>query len=203
MQSIENSATWLTNEVARQQQLVQASERALAEYRERQDAGALDSAQNIVVARLTQLNDAVTKARTERIQKEGQWKQIQAAGTNVDSISSVLSNSFIQGLKTHINQLDQERSRLAERYGEKHPDFIKVNSQLANAERQLDAEVRKAVQNAKNEYDAAVTQERVLQEALAESKSAATDLSRKGVDYSVLLREAESEPPGLQPVADP
>ncbi len=192
VQSIENSATWLTNEVARQQQLVQASERALAEYRERQDAGALDSAQNIVVARLTQLNDAVTTARTERIQKEGQWKQIQAAGANIDSISSVLSNNFIQGLKTQINQLDQERSRLAERYGEKHPDFIKVNSQLANAERQLDAEVKKAVQSAKNEYDAAVTQERVLQEALAESKSAATDLSRKGVDYSVLLREAES-----------
>ncbi len=190
--SLENSATWLTGEVARQQAIVQQSEQALAQYKEKQDAGALDSSQNIVVARLTQLNDAVTKARTDRIQKETLWKQIQAAGQNAESISSVIANPSIQALKSQVSQFQQDRSRISERYGEKHPEYLKVTSQLANAESQLDAEIKKAVVNAKSDYDAAVTQERVLQESLNESKVAATDLSRKGVDYSVLLREAES-----------
>ena len=190
--SLENSAQWLTGEVARQQGLVQASERALAQYREKQDAGALDSGQNIVVARLQQLNDAVTKARTDRIQKESQWKQIQAAGQDVESISSVIANASVQNFRAQVAQLQQDRARISDRYGEKHPDFLKVVSQLANAERQLEAEIKKAVQNTKNEYDNAVTQERVLQESLNESKKAATDLGRLGVDYSVLMREAES-----------
>ncbi len=190
--ALENSATWLTGEVARQQRLVQESERGLAQYREKQDAGALDSSQNIVVARLTQLNDAVTKARTERIQKEGIWRQIQAAGQDAESISSVIANPFIQTLRGQVTQLEQDRARTSERYGEKHPEFLKVTSQLENAKRQLEGEMKKAVVNSKNDYDAAVTQERVLVEQLNVSKAAATDLGRKGVDYSVMLREAES-----------
>ena len=53
VQTLEKSAEWLSGEVERQGRLVQQSELALAQYREKQDAGALDSSQNIVVARLT------------------------------------------------------------------------------------------------------------------------------------------------------
>jgi succinoglycan biosynthesis transport protein ExoP len=192
VQNLEKSAEWLTGEVQRQGDLVKASELALAQYREKQDAGALDTGQNIVVARLTQSNEALQKARIDRIQKEGQWKQIQAAGEDVESISSVIANPAVQNLRASINVLQQDRARVTERYGEKHPDYLKVMTQLANAERQLEIEVKRAVQNAKNEYDAAVTSERVLSGSLNEAKVAATDLGRKGVDYSVLVREAES-----------
>lgn len=190
--NLEKSAEWLTGEVARQGKLVAASELALAEYREKQGAGSLDNNQNIVIARLTATNDAVTKARTERITKENLWKQIQAAGKDADSISSVIANASVQTLKSQVAAYEQERSRISERYGEKHPDYIKVTAQLANAEGQLDAEIRRAIQNAKNEYEQAVTQERVLQASLNEAKGAATDLGRKGVDYSALQRNAES-----------
>ena len=190
--TIEKSADWLTGEVAKQAELVKQSELALAQYKESEDAGSLDSNQNIILARLTQSNEAVTKARLERIQKEGLWRQLQDAGTDVDSISSVLNNTYIQSLRASVNTLQQDRSRASERYGEKHPDYQKAVTALANAERTLDGEVRKAVQNAKNEFDAAVTQERELQRQLNESKVAATELGRKGVDYAVLSREAES-----------
>ena len=190
--TLEKSAEWLTGEVEKQAALVKESELKLAQYKETQDAGALDSGQNTVVARLNQLSDAVTKARTDRIIREGQWRQIQAAGQDLESISSIISNTSVQALRTQINALQQDRGRVAERYGERHPDFQKVATQLANAERQLADELRKAVQNAKNEFDAAVTQERVLQESVNEAKAAATSLGRKGVDYAVLLREAES-----------
>src|SRR6185436_14660478 len=63
---------------------------------------------------------------------------------------------------------------------------------LANAEAQIKEEIRKARQNAKNEYDNAVQQEREMVSQLNESKKQATSLGRKGVDYAVLLREAES-----------
>ena len=127
-----------------------------------------------------------------RIQKEGLWRQIQAAGDDVESITSVLNNPNIQNLRTSINQLAQDKSRATERYGEKHPEYQKAVTALANAEAQLQAEIRKAVQNAKNEFDNAVQQEREMQGQLNESKRQATALGRKGVDYSVLLREAES-----------
>ncbi|HYE87117.1 MAG TPA: polysaccharide biosynthesis tyrosine autokinase [Vicinamibacterales bacterium] len=192
VEALENSAKFLTAEVARQQKLVQQSETNLALYRERNDASGLEGGQNITGQRLNQLNDAVTRAKTERIQKESLWKQIQAAGQDVDTISSVVNNTFIQSLKGQIATLTQERTRVSGRYGPQHPEFIKVNSQLANVQSQLDAEIKKALVTAKNEYDAAVTNERVMTESLNEAKSAASALSRKGVDYSVMQREAET-----------
>src|SRR6185436_7588310 len=74
----------------------------------------------------------------------------------------------------------------------RYPDLIKVNTSLASAKQQLQAEIRRAVQNAKNEYEQAVLNERQLQSSLNEAKAAASDLGRKGVDYSVLQRNAES-----------
>jgi capsular exopolysaccharide synthesis family protein len=190
--TLEKSAEWLTGEVEKQGKLVQQSELALASYKERQDAGALDSSQNIVVARLTAQNDAATRARLERIQKEGLWRQIQAAGQDLESISSVIANPNIQTLRATFNALQQESARLAERYGEKHPERQKVAAQLASTDTQLKAEIQKAFQNARNEFENAVQQERELQSQLNQAKQAATALGRKGVDYAVLLREAES-----------
>jgi succinoglycan biosynthesis transport protein ExoP len=189
--TLAKSADWLTSEVERHGQLVQQSELALSQYKESQDAGALDSSQNIVVARLTASNDALVKARVDRIQKEGLWRQIQSA-TDVESITSVLANPNIQNLRAQMNQAQQERVSLEERYGPRHPEYQKAMTTLANGERQLEAEIAKARQNAKNEYDSALLQERELQRQVNEAKTAATALGRKGVDYAVLLREFES-----------
>lgn len=190
--TLEKSAEWLTGEVQKAADLVKDSELKLAKYKETQDAGALDSGQNTVVARLNTLSDSVTKARTDRIIKESVWRQVQDAGSNLESISTIVNNSQVQQLRNQVNQLQQDRARVQERYGERHPDYQKVMTSLANAQRQLDEELKKAQQNAKSDYEAAVTQERVLQEAVNEAKGAATALGRKGVDYAVLLREAES-----------
>jgi succinoglycan biosynthesis transport protein ExoP len=190
--TLEKSAEWLTGEVEKQGKLVQQSELALSQYKEKQDAGALDSSQNIVVARLTNTNEIATKARMDRIQKEGLYRQIQQAGQNIESITSVLNNVNIQTLGNQLNALQGDRARLAERYRENHPDYQKVLAQIANTQRQLDAEIQKARQNAKSEYESALQQEKELQAQLNEAKQAATALGRKGVDYAVLLREAES-----------
>lgn len=190
--SIEKSAEWLTQEVARQAKLVTESEMRLASFKEKQDAGALDSGQNIVVARLNAMSDNMVKARTDRIQKEAVYRQVQAAGNDVNSLSSVLNSSNVQALSGQVSAAQQEMARVTERYGDKHPDYQKARAQLANLNQQLEVEVQRTVNNVKAEYDAAVTNERVMQQQVNEAKSAATALGRKGVDYAVLEREAES-----------
>jgi len=192
VRSLEKSLEWLTGEVARQQQLVQQSERSLAEYREQQDAGALADNQNIVITRLNQLSDEVTRTRTDRIQKETIWNQVREAGDNRESISVIVQNEMVQNLRNRLAELQRERAQLAQRYGEKHPDLLKVNAQITDAQGQYEGEIRKAVQNAQSDYEAAVARERQLTRELENQKVAATDLNRKNIDYSVLLRNAET-----------
>jgi capsular exopolysaccharide synthesis family protein len=192
VQAIERSAEWLSNEVAKQAKLVQESDLKLAQYKETQDAGALDSGQNIVVSRLNAMSDNLVKARTDRIQKEALYRQIEAAGKDAASLAAVISSPSVMNLRNRLSEAQREMSRVAERYGEKHPDYQNAQKQLENVQGQLDIEVRKTIANARAELDAAVTNERVMQEQVNEAKVAATALGRKGVDYAVLLREAES-----------
>ena len=191
--NLDKSLEWLTGEVGRQEGLVKASERALADYRERQDAGGLaEGSGNIVVARLTQLNDEVTRARTNRLTKENVWNQVRSAGQDTETITTILQNPMVLSLRNRVSEVERDRGRISERYGPRHPEYEKVTTQLADVKLQLEAEIKKAIQTAKSEYEAAVVQERTLTQALNEQKAAATDLSRKGVDYTLILREAES-----------
>jgi len=82
--------------------------------------------------------------------------------------------------------------KLLDRYGEKHPQVVQVNTALADAQRQYDLAVGGAVQSVRNEYEAAIIEERSLSHNLEGAKAEATDLNRKGIGYGVMEREAKS-----------
>jgi len=191
LQNTDRTLEWLTEEVAKQQNVVQTSERMLAEYRENKNALSLEDRQNIIVSRLNQVNDAASRARMTRIQKEALYNQV-AAASDRESLSTIASNPFVQQLKTRVAELQREKLRLEDRYGQKHPDIQRVNDQIADAQRQLDVEVDRNVAAIKADYQAAAAEEKQLGRDLEGQKAQATDLNRKSIDYSVLQREAES-----------
>jgi capsular exopolysaccharide synthesis family protein len=194
MQGTQSMLDWLGKEVRTQQAKVEQSERELASYRDRENAMSLDEKNNIVLSRLNSLNEAVLRSRTTRIEKESIYNQVKSvSGTlTADSIPAVAQNPQVQLLKTQLGELQRQKAQLSERYGEKHPDIIKINAQLADAERQLQSETAKALQTVKNEYDRAVLEERTLASNLEEAKKDVQDLGRKSVSYNVLEREARS-----------
>jgi capsular exopolysaccharide synthesis family protein len=199
LQASQNMLDWLQKELTNQQKKVEESERALSEYRDKQNALSLDDKQNIVLARLNQLNDAVTKARMERVQKETQYSQIKglirsgvAAPVSPDQLPIVVQTQQMQQLKTKLGELQQRKIQLSARYGEKHPQLIDVNAQFIDTQKQLDLETAKALQSIKNDFDTAVLNERTLAQNLEAAKEDAQDLSRKSVGYNVMEREAKS-----------
>jgi capsular exopolysaccharide synthesis family protein len=166
----------------------------MAQYREDQDALSLEDRQNIVIARLNQLNEAATRARTNRAQKESLYRRLESLGPSApaDTIPGILQNTYIQTMKAQSAELERRKALLSERYGEKHPEILTVNASIEDANRQLRLELSKAVDSIRHDYESAVLEERTLSTALEEQKDIATDLDRKSVAYTVLQRDAES-----------
>jgi capsular exopolysaccharide synthesis family protein len=188
------ASDWLGGQLAEQRKKVEESEAALQRYKETHDAVAVEDRQNIVVQRLADLNSAATKAKTGRIEKESQYNQLKTlqGTTAVDSFPAVLANDYIQKLKSEIGDLQRQQAQLAEKYGERHPEMVKVRSAIASTQAKYDTEVSKVMNSVKAEYDAALAQERSLVGALEGQKAEALGLNRKGIEYSVLSRDAES-----------
>ena len=191
IQASQNMLQWLENEINKQQKKMQDSEQALTDYRSRENALSLDDKQNIVSQRLTQLNDALIRARMAKAQKEAVYNQVRSLPA-ASSADAVATTPNIQALKAKIVDLMQQRAQLLEKYGEKWPAVQAVNANLQEARAQLDAETARAVQSIKNDYDTAVLEERTLASNLEAAKSDVNDLSRKSVGYNVMEREAHS-----------
>jgi capsular exopolysaccharide synthesis family protein len=186
---------FLAERLEEQKKAVEASERALQEFKSKNGAVSIaDGSSSISIQRLTDLNAALIKAKTERITKESLYNQLQsmqAAGT-IDTFPAVLANEYIQGLKSNLAQLQREHAQLSERYGENHPKLAESKTALQTANAKLTSEIAKVVQGVNSEYRAALAQEQSLQGALNAQKSEALGQNKMSVTYSVLQREADS-----------
>jgi succinoglycan biosynthesis transport protein ExoP len=189
------ASDWLGQQLGEQKAHVEASEQALQRYREQTDSGALEEKQNIVGQKLADLNAAVTRAKTERIQKEALYDQVVAIQNDpaaLDSVSAILSNTFIQQQKLAIAELQRQQVQFAEKMGPNHPDMLKLSATIKSVEIKMRAEVTKVVASLKNDYQASLAQERSLMGLLDSQKGSALALSRKGINYGVLERDAAS-----------
>ena len=161
---------WLEKELAKQQKKVQESERALAEYRDKQNAMSLDDKQNIVLSRLNKLNDARDRRRKmERMQKEAQYNQIKPMMRAASAGGLARHDSRRRAERRRCSRSRQARRAAAaegaalgevRREAPGHPEGERRSS--ADAQRQLELETSKALQSIKNDYDTAVLEERTL-----------------------------------------
>jgi capsular exopolysaccharide synthesis family protein len=194
--SSKEASDWLSARLGEQRKQVETSEQALQKYREgSRDALSLEDRQNIVVQRLADLNQAVTRAKMDRIEKESTYNQIrerQSDSAALDSFPAILANGFIQQQKSELAELQRQQAQLTEKLGPNHPEMVKVNTAIRTAEAKIQAEVGKVVQAMENDYQRSLINERSLTQALEQQKHDALELNRKGSEYGALSRDANS-----------
>ncbi|MGH9348880.1 MAG: GumC family protein [Vicinamibacterales bacterium] len=191
------ASDWLGERLAEQRKHVEAAETALQRYREHNDGISLEDRQNIVVQKLADLNAAVTRAKTDRIQREALYRQLRSiqsagSGATLDTVPAILTNGFIQQQKSDLAQLQNQYAQMSEKLGAKHPDIVKILSGIETAQAKLQAEIAKVAQSMRNEYEAALAQERALTAALETQKTAALAMNQNAIEFGVLQREVES-----------
>jgi succinoglycan biosynthesis transport protein ExoP len=193
LRSTDNMLAWLAQELANQQKKVQEAEAEMATYRDKQNAMSLDDKQNIVLSRLNKLNDDVVGAKTRKAQKEVLYNQIRnLTPAELGKASAIAQNTQVAAAQARVQEAQADRVRLSQRYGERHPDYLKSVANVQEAERVYQLEVSRAAQSIKNDYDTTVLEEQTYAQNLNAAKADAQDLSKKSVDYNLMEREANS-----------
>jgi capsular exopolysaccharide synthesis family protein len=184
---------------------VKEGEQALQQYREVNNAQSLDDRQNIVVARLTSLSQAVTEKRTERQQKETLYNQVRGADASSDAADTfplIGNNPSVVTAQSQLASMKAEQISLGQTYGPDAPKMREIEVKIDAASRLLVAERRKVIDSAKNEYEAAVAQERSFASDLDRANTANVDLDRKSGDYRILQRDLDSQRQIFQSLLD-
>lgn len=188
---------WLRDRLEEQKGRLAKSEATLQTFVEQRDAlSAVQDHQNIVVQKLADLNASLTKAKTERIAKEALYTQLETARQSpgaLDQLTVVLGNPVLQQLRQQIAELSQKELTMAQDLGDKHPELIKLRSEIDQAKRRLSVELDRATEAIGNDFRQAQAIETSLTEALDSQKREVLSLNRKTVDYRALERQVVSD----------
>ncbi len=140
--------------------------------------------------RLSELNEALTKAESDRIAKEALYKQTR--NRNYDSLPPILENTLIQELKQAYIQLDAEYMRRSETFKPEYPEMVRLKNQMETIRKRLDAEMGRIIAGIKNDYESSLRRESLLRESFRRQKAKAMEMKQKAIQYNILKREADT-----------
>ncbi len=192
-EAVTQTSDWLSTELADLQMKVQTSEEKLVRYQKDHSILGVDEKQNIVTAKLDELNRELTAAQTDRIQKESNYK-LSAAGDPAafSKTSREGSSSMLDKLREKEAELDTQRAQVSTQFGTGYPKVAELSNQLKQVRAEIAAEETRMQEGLRDEYLAAVQRESLLVTAFNQQKQEANQLNESAIEYSVLKRDAEA-----------
>jgi len=146
---------------------------------------------NILSSRLLQLNDDYTKAQSDRIAKEAAWTSVRGGSLDAAAVSS--QGEMLKKIAERLDETQQKFADVQTHYGENHPEYRKVASQLAELERQYQTARQSIMKRVEVEYREAQNRETMLQKSVAETKKDFDRINARSFEYQSLKREAEAD----------
>jgi capsular exopolysaccharide synthesis family protein len=170
---------------------MERSSQALAQFEKDMDVINPDANSDILSARLLQLNTEYTTAQADRVTKEAAWNAMKSG-----SVDAALMSSQGDSLVKLNDALNQARQRLAEvkaTYGQKHPEYHKAASELAEVQSQFDATWRSVSDKINLQYRESVNREQMLAQAVTQAKAEWDRVNAKSFQYQQLKQEATAD----------
>ena len=186
------AAAWLNDRVRDLRRQVEASERAVEEYR--REHGLIESKDTTVTEQqVAEINTQLILARTKTAEAGARLRQIRSLLTSergVESAAEVLASPLIQSLRERETDVTRRAAEMATEYGPRHPKMINVKAELDDIRERIEAEVEKIVHGLDNELEVARIREQTLDRNLENLKAEAAKLNTFQGSLRVLEREA-------------
>ena len=193
-QAAQKASDWLSQQLLGMKAKLEKSEDELQKYGRGNGLLFLETekgtSENIVVQRLRELQQELTKAQADRYAKESLYRLLEER--NYAELPGVFDNKLIQELTARLADLQREQSRLSANFNPSYPRVKELQSQIDESKTMLDAERARAAAGIANDYKAAVSHEQMLQQAFVEQERQANDIAGKSVQYNILKREADT-----------
>jgi succinoglycan biosynthesis transport protein ExoP len=184
------AANWLSKQLADLQIKVESSQAKLVQYQKDHGIVGADDKQNLTIDKLDELNKELTQAEADRIQKES-LSQI-ATTSNPESLSAVLQDPILTGLRQQQTQLQAQYALLSTEFGPGYPKVLEIKNQLDQVDRSFKEQIQNSVNRIQNDFQTALNREQMLQNALSQQTGVADQLNENAIEYKVLKQEAES-----------
>ena len=189
-ESTSQTADWLSRELSDLQLKMQVSEEKLVRYEKEKGILGIDEKQNIVTAKLDELNKELTEAETDRMQKEANYTLAQSGDPS--AFAKLNPDNLLEKLRGQQAELETEYAQVTTQFGFSYPQVIQLKNQLNQVSGAIRDEQKNLLSKVRDEYLAAIQRENLLTSAFDVQKQEANKLSESGIEYTSLKRDAET-----------
>jgi exopolysaccharide transport family protein len=182
------TSDWLSHQMADLQIRAETAQEKLVQYQKENGIVEIGDKQDVVTAKLDDLNKELTAAEADRIQKEAAYRM--AAGDAGNQRSD--GNTLADKLRERQADLRTQYAQLNTQFGPNYPKVEELKSQLDEIARNLAAEDKRTASKARHEYEAALEREKLLRKAFDEQKNQANQLNERSVQFGILKRDVEA-----------
>ncbi len=189
--SASSLTTFMEKQIGELRASMERSSAAVLKYERDLNVSSPEEKTNIMVARLLQLNTEFTTAQADRVRKEAADQSV--ASGSLQAIEASQPGEVLRGLTQRINEVSEKFSDVRSHYGTAHPDYKKVEAQLAELQRQYDDTRQNIVERAHVEYLVALRRESILKDSVQEAKKEFDTMNAHSFEYQALKRGADGD----------
>jgi capsular exopolysaccharide synthesis family protein len=192
-ESVTQTSEWLSKELLDLQMKVETSQEKLVRYQKDHSILGIDDKQNIVTAKLDELNRELTAAQSDRIEKESSYKFATSGDPNLSAkVQSEGVASMLDKLREKEADLNTQYAQATTQFGSGYPKVDELSNQLKELRTEIATEEARMQDKIRNRYLGAVQREELLTSAFEQQKQEANKLNESAIEYSVLKRDADS-----------
>jgi len=181
---------FLKKQIEQAQTHLEQSEEKLNTFAKNNDIVSLEQNMNITYHTFAELNDALAKAETQRIEKESLYQHVMAGNTS--SLPLVVNDPYIQNLKAEHARAKSEYSQMSATFKSGYPKLKELGARVAELQRKIDEAENSVASSVKSDYEAGLKKEESLRESYEKQKVLASALNDKSIEYNILKREVQS-----------
>lgn len=186
-----NANIWLSERIeVLREELIKKSARV--EEFKRENNWIEASGQTINQSQLSDVSAQIIAARAQLAEARAQYENIQrviASGDDIGAVEAAVRSNTIADLRRQYSQIVRRKAELEGPYGDRHPEIIKVNRELADVENQINAELERVALSVRNDLIVKVERVASLERDFAELEKRYQASAEVGVALAQLERE--------------
>jgi capsular exopolysaccharide synthesis family protein len=199
--STQRVTKWLSGQLDDLKGVVESDQQKLIELQSRLGIVGIDQTHDIIVSELEDLTKAADEARVQRIIAEARYRILDSGdldllegGQDVLGRNQVSNSqlSLLANLRNQKAQAEARYSGLNAQFGPKYPEVQQVSAELATLNKEIQTEQERVLNQARQAYQAANTDEQKSFATLQEKKQDAFHKQNDMVQYQILLHDYES-----------
>jgi len=185
-ENTQQASDFLSEQIASLREDLASKEREIQKYGEEKKLVFLNDQESSAVNAFSELNQAYTQARIERINTEANYREFK--DLDVDSLPEFVNNPTIQELKTEYARLKSDYKEKIKLYKPDYPDMVQLRARIDSVK----DEISKAVDALGSDYQASLKREQNLLNNLNRQRTEVAQMKSDAIRYNSLNIEIEN-----------